>query len=219
VTRAHATERANATAAISAVATAGEETGSEGSWGDRVQAVVERVAAREAQRQDIVATIAAQARRRALEVAGWGMDRAWPDGRLREAWVVARHGPHGAAQHGAVAAGRLRPEDRARLERAVRRYARHADHRPERLPAAPLAALLALAGASGDWTLARTIRRLDQLSRRMRSHATAADPARHEAAGRRAQRRHQDPPPVASPTATPTTLACAAGLTCCRRSG
>jgi hypothetical protein len=139
--------------------------------------------------------------------------------RWREAWLLPAMGSDGAAQHGAVAAGRLRPEDRARLERAVRRYARHVDHRPERLPAAPLAALLALAGASGDWTLARTIRRLDQLSRRMRSHATAADPARHEAAGRRAQRRHQDPPPVASPTATPTTLACAAGLTCCRRSG
>lgn len=85
VTRAHATERASAPAAISAVAKAGEEAGSEGSWRDRVRAMVERVAAREAQREDIVATIAAQAQRRALEMAGWGMDRAWPEGRLREA--------------------------------------------------------------------------------------------------------------------------------------
>jgi hypothetical protein len=83
-----------------------------------------RVAAREAQRADIVATIAGQAQRRALEVAGWGMDRAWPQGRLREAWVVVRYGPGDAAQHGAAAAGRLGPEDRARLQRAVRRFAR-----------------------------------------------------------------------------------------------
>ena len=195
VTRTHANERASATAAISAVAKAGQETEPERSWEDRLQAVVERVAVRETQREDIVATIAAQARRRALDVAGWGIDRAWPEGRLREAWVVARHGPGGAAQRGAAAAGRLRPEDRARLRRAVGRFARYADHRPQQLPAAPLAALLALAGASGDWTLARTIRRLDQLSRRMRAHATASDPARQEAAAHRARRRHQDAPP------------------------
>ena len=196
MTRAHANERANASAAISAVAEAGEETGSQGSWEKRVRAVVERVAAREAQREAIVATIAAQARRRALEVAGWGMDRVWPEGRLREAWVVARYGPGGAARHGAAAAGRLGPEDRARLGRAVGRFARYADDRPGELPAAPLAALLALAGASGDWTLARTIRRLDQLSRRMRAHATAGDPARRQAAANRARRRHQDAPPA-----------------------
>ena len=196
VTRTHARERASATAAISAVAKAGEKAGSGGSWEDRVRAVVERVAAREAEREDIVATIAAQAQRRALEVAGWGMDRAWSEGRLREAWVVARYGPGGAAQHGAAAAGRLRPEDCARLRRAVGRFARYADHRPKGLPAAPLAALLALAGAGGDWTLARTIRRLDQLSRRMRAHATASDPARQQAAHDRARRRHQDAPPA-----------------------
>ena len=160
-----------------------------------MRAVVERVAVREAQRRDVLAVIAAQARDRALEVAGWGPERLWPEGRLREAWVVARHGPDGAAQHGAVAAGRLRPEDRARLERAVRRYARYAEQRPEELPAAPLAALLALAGVGGDWTLGRTIRRLDRLSRRMRARATAADPARQAAAARRAQRRHQDARP------------------------
>ena len=196
VTRAHATERANASTAIGAVAEAGEKTGSEGSWEDRVHAVVERVAAREAEREAIVATIAAQARRRALEVAGWGIDRAWPEGRLREAWVVARYGPDGAARHGAAAAGRLRPEDRARLGRAVRRFARYADDRPGELPAAPLAALLTLADASGDWTLARTIRRLDQLGRRMRAHATASDPARRQAAANRARRRHRDAPPA-----------------------
>ena len=56
--------------------------------------------------------------------------------------------------------------------------------------------LLALAGAGGDWTLARTIRRLDQLSRRMRAHATASDPARQQAAANRARRRHRDAPPA-----------------------
>jgi hypothetical protein len=196
VTRTHAYERASAPAAINAVAKAGEEGGAEASWEERVQAVVERVATREAQRQDILAVIAGQAQRRALEVASWGLDRSWPEARLREAWVVARYGPGGAAQHGAAAAGRLPPEDRARLERAARRYARYADHRPERLPVAPLAALLTLAGASGDWTLMRTIRRLDQLSRRMRARATAAAPARHQAVTRRARRRRtEDAPP------------------------
>ena len=194
MTRTHASKSASACAAISAVDEAGEDGRAKASWEDRAQAVVERVAAREAQRRDILTTIAAQAQRRALEVAGWGLERAWPEGRLREAWVVARYGPTGAAQHGAAAAGRLRPEDRATLERAAGRYSRYAEHRPERLPAAPLAALLALAGAGGDWTLTRTIRRLDRLSRRMRARATAADPARHRAATRRAGHRHQDAP-------------------------
>ena len=107
--------------------------------------------------------------------------------------ATARAAPRGTAR---PPPGRLGPEDRARLRRAVRRFARYAEHRPGELPAAPLAALLALAGGGGDWTLARTIRRLDQLSRRMRAHATAGDPARRQAAANRARRRHRDAPPA-----------------------
>jgi hypothetical protein len=114
------------------VAEAGEDVAVGASWAERVRAVVERVAAREARRQGILATIAAQARRRALEVAGWGLERAWPEGRLREAWVVARHGPHGAAQHGAAAAGHLRPE--TARPTGARRQALRPLRRPSAVP-------------------------------------------------------------------------------------
>ena len=63
--------------------------------------VLERVAARAAQRQPVLDLIAGQAADRALEVALWSLDRGWPMRRIQEAWVVWRHGPmHLAEQAG-----------------------------------------------------------------------------------------------------------------------
>jgi hypothetical protein len=162
------------------------------------EALVARVRAREAQRRPVLEAIAAQAVRRAAEVAGWGLERSWPLGRLREAWVVARWGALTAADRGPSRAGPLYGEDYARLRRAVARYERHGTAAPEGYPAGGLAALLhvgALAGAGelagGPRALRYAVGALDQLSRRMRAVATA-DSAEHarRAAGR--ARRRQD---------------------------
>ncbi len=162
------------------------------------EALVARVRAREAERRPVLEAIAAQAAGRALEVAGWGLERSWPVGRLREAWVVARWGPLAAADGGPSRAGPLYDEDYTRLRRAVARYERHRTAAPAGYPAGGLAALLhvgALAGAGelagGPRTLRYAVGALDQLSRRMRAEATA-DSAEHarRAAGR--ARRRQD---------------------------
>jgi hypothetical protein len=165
-------------------------------WAERVERLTKRVAAREAERAPIVAAVAEQVDRRALEVASWELDRAWPAGRLREAWAAARWGLDSVADHGHVGAGRLGGEDYLRLRRAVARYERNAAGAPEGFPAKGLAALLhiaSLAGESGRGprTLRYGIGALDQLSRRMRAHASANSARRHAAAVRRARARHQ----------------------------
>ena len=140
------------------------------------EALVARVREREAQRRPVLEAIAAQAAGRAVEVAGWGLERSWPAGRLREAWVVARWGALAAADGGPSRAGPLYGEDYARLRRAVARYERHRTAAPDGYPAGGLAGLLhigALAGAGelagGPRTLRYAIGALDQLSRRMRA--------------------------------------------------
>jgi hypothetical protein len=171
-----------------------------GDLGIDVQALLARVRQRQALRAPVVADIAAQATRRAVEVRGWSLERQWPAGRLREAWVVARFGAHAAAEGGSHQAGPLDREGYARLRRAVARYERNADARPEGFPARGLGALLHLGGLAGELgprTIAYAIGALDQLSRRMRAHATAASPERVQAAERRARKRHLDPPPPA----------------------
>jgi hypothetical protein len=164
------------------------------------EALIARVAAREAERWPVLEAIAAQAARRAAEVAEWGLERSWPFARLREAWVVARWGPLAAADAGPSAAGPLYPDDYARLRRAVARYERNRHAAPEGYPPGGLAALLhigALAGSNqltgGPRTLRYAVGALDQLSRRMRALASA-DSAEHarRAAGR-ARRRRQPP--------------------------
>ncbi|MGI8412384.1 MAG: hypothetical protein ACR2LV_05530 [Solirubrobacteraceae bacterium] len=169
-----------------------------------VQALLVRVKTREVQRAPVLELIAAQASARAVELAGWGLERTWPFSRLREAWVVARYGPMAGAESGPSGAGPLGPEDYARLRRAVARYERNASAAPEGYPAGGLAGLLhlgTLAGTGGlvggPRMLAYAIGALDQLSRRMRAVATAGSAVRLAAATERARCRRQDPPPRA----------------------
>ena len=220
VTRASAPAASHAHAALDGVGTTGsgegevrlaegESAAAEGAMGSCAaaeepvwdpKALVARVREREAQRRPVLEAIAGQAAGRALEVAGWGLERLWPPGRLREAWVVARHGATAAADAGPAGAGPLYPDDYARLRRAVSRYERNHTAAPDGYPAGGLGALLhlgALAGAGelpgGPRTLRYAVGALDQLSRRMRAIATA-DSAEHArwAAGR--ARRRRDPP-------------------------
>jgi hypothetical protein len=167
------------------------------------EAIVARVKVREAQQAAVLDAIAAQATRRAVEAAGWGLERAWPTARLREAWVVARWGARTAADSGATAAGPLTAEDYRRLRSAVARYERNQSAAPEGYPAGGLAAVLhigTLAGAGelagGPRTLAYAVGAIDQLSRRMRAVATA-DSARRADRARERARQRRDPAPRA----------------------
>ena len=193
---------ANAAPAISVVTkTASLKTGGSGPAGGPLSlscdesALVERVAARLADRQAVWDLIAAQAQRRATDVASWGLDRGWPVGRLREAWVVWRYGSRCAAELGVAPAGPLEGDDLQRLRRAVGRYERHAACAPRGWPTEGVAALAAI-GALADQrdarpqTLHYAIRALDQLSRRMRANATVNDTTRRDRGAARARRRH-----------------------------
>jgi hypothetical protein len=161
-------------------------------------AIVARVIAREAQRRPVLEAIAGQAAGRAVEVAGWGLARSWPFGRLREAWVVARWGAIAAADSGPSAAGPLYPDDYARLRRAVARYQRNSSAAPAGYPPGGLAALLHVGTLAGAGELAGelagdAVGALDQLSRRMRAIATADSPKHAEHARQRARRRQPAP--------------------------
>jgi hypothetical protein len=165
------------------------------------EAIVALVRERELQRRPVLEAIAGQARERAAEVAGWGLERSWPFSRLREAWVVARNGPTAAANSGPAGAGPLYPDDYARLRRAVARYQRNHTAAPDGYPAGGLAALLhlgALAGAGelpgGPRTLRYAVGALDQLSHRMRAIATADSAARRDSAAERVRRRREPAP-------------------------
>ena len=154
-----------------------------------------------------------EAARRAIEVAHWAIDRHWPVGRLKEAWVVARHGAGEAALRGGRAAGPLareragdgwerrgRRDDYLALRRAVARYERNHAAAPDGFPAGGLAALLhigVLARESGErdgpMYLAYAIGALDQLSRRMRALNTADSAQRNARKVARAKARHATP--------------------------
>jgi hypothetical protein len=158
-------------------------------------ALLERVAARLVDRQAVWDMIAAQAQRRAADVASWGLDRGWPVGRLREAWVLWRYGSCCAAELGAAPAGALQGDDLQRLRRAIGRYECHAQCAPRGWPGRGMAALAAIGALAGErdarpQTLHYAIRALDQLSRRMRANATVNDPGRRERGATRARRRH-----------------------------
>jgi hypothetical protein len=151
---------------------------------------------------------------RAVEVAGWGLERDWPVARLKEAWVVARHGAGEAALHGGRAAGPLHREppgagerrggvrdDYLALRRAVARYERNQAAAREGFPPGGLAALLHLAvlarehpDQEGPMLLAYGIGALDLLSRRMRAQATRDSTCRQQGQVRRAQARHPAAP-------------------------
>lgn len=174
--------------------------------GDWQQQLSKRVEGRRA----AVELLQHQATQRAIKLAQWDTSRHWPLSRLREAWVVARHGASEAAVHGGRAAGPLAREhtasqwqrrgardDYLTLRRAVTRYNRHSEARPDGYPAGGLAALLhlgVLARQAGDRNgpmyLAYAIGALDQLSRRMRAARTADSAQRKHAQIERARRRH-----------------------------
>ena len=206
VTRHQRHDRASAETAISVVA----ETASPGMEGSGAElapersvpwdesALLERVAARLAARRPVWDMIAAQAAGRAAQVASWGLDRGWPVGRLREAWVVWRYGSLCAGELGAAPAGRLERDDLERLRRALGRYERYTAARPTGFPAGGLAVLAAIAAIAAErdarpQTLHYAIRVLDQLSRRMRAAATAHDTHRRDGAAKRARRRQTRP--------------------------
>jgi hypothetical protein len=203
VTRNQPSDYTNARAAVSAVPTtasprmvgSGAPVGSSGPVGWDESALLARVAARLAVRRPVWNMIAAQAARRAADVASWGLGRGWPVGRLREAWVVWRYGSLCAGELGAAPAGRLEPDDPERLRRALGRYERYSTGRPTGFPAGGLAVLAAIAAVAAErdarpQTLHYAIRVLDQLSRRMRAAATVNDPRRRDRAAKRARRRH-----------------------------
>jgi hypothetical protein len=167
-------------------------------------ALAERVTARLTARQPVWDLIAIQARRRAEEVASWSVERGWPVGHLREAWVVWRYGSMCAAELGAAPAGRVQADDLQRLRRALSRYERHAAARPRGFPAVGGLAVLACVGAiaaerdARPQTLSFAIRVVDQLSRRMRAADTADDLRRRDRAAARAHRRRASAPgPIA----------------------
>lgn len=197
VTRDSASDHANDSAACnpannSALTIEGEVGAVPVVWD--TQALLARVAAREQERQPVLKLIAQQVSQRAEDVRGWGLERAWPTSRLREAWVHARYGAWQAAEWGAGAAGRIDHDDHARLRRAVARYERNTQARPEGYPAAGLAALMhlgELVGAGGGpRTLRYAIGALDQLSRRMRAVHSSTDPQRMQRSIRLARARH-----------------------------
>ena len=164
------------------------------------EALIARVNARQAERAPLIAAIARQAHARAVEVAAWTLEREWPPSRLREAWVVARHGATTAADSGPAAAGPLERERYVQLRRAVARWERNSQARPEGWPAGGLAALLhigtlAAAGEIPDppRLLRYAIGRLDQLSKRLRAHNTATSTQRLNNAAARARRRREPP--------------------------
>jgi hypothetical protein len=174
--------------------------------------LLERVAARLAARQPVLDIIAAQATSRALDVASWTLARGWPSWHLREAWVVWRHGTTYVAERGAAEAGPLEDGDLKRLRRAVTRIERHAEARPLGFPIGGLATLAHIAAVAAErdtkpLTLHYGIRALDQLSRRMRGCATAADPRRLQHMADRARRRQLPSPKPALRFAWRTTAA------------
>lgn len=132
---------------------------------------------------------------RVAEVAAWPVGRVCPLGRLREAWVVRRHGLAMVVQSGAWSAGRVRPGLAARVGQAIALYERHAARRPDGWPESGVAALVTMASLAGaDW-FAGDVERLLGLAKGMRALALLDDPGRLERARARAAARAAPPPP------------------------
>jgi hypothetical protein len=155
--------------------------------------VLARVAAREHATVWRRAEAARQAVRRAGELAAWPAGRRCPLGRLREAWVVFRHGAATAGEAGSAAAGPRYPDLGRRAARAIALYERFADQRPAGWPTGGAAAITALAAQHRARTLAGDIGRLHNLAKAMRATALAGDPARLERLQRRAAARQPAP--------------------------
>jgi hypothetical protein len=157
--------------------------------GDFDALVLERVAARERQAASRASVIRVQASQRAADVRAWPMGRACPLGRLREAWVVHRHGLARVAESGAAAAGPPRAEIGRLVRHAIALYEAHAEHRPPGWPTTGPAALCALATQGHANWLAGDVARLQTLARAMRATALVHDADRLAGARTRAMRR------------------------------
>ena len=122
------------------------------------------------------------------------MGRPCPLGRLREAWVVYRHGATIAGDTGGGWAGARRPGQERLAARAIALYEAFADERPPGWPAGGAAALTALAAQQRAASLAGDIARLLILAKDMRAAALERDPERLAAMRGRAERRSAPPP-------------------------
>ena len=136
-----------------------------------------------------------QAVARAAEVASWPVGRPCPLGRLREAWVVYRHGATIAGDTASGWAGSRRPGQERLAARAIALYEAFADQRPPGWPAGGAAALTALAAQQRAASLAGDIARLLILAKDMRAAALERDAERLAAMRRRAERRNAPQPP------------------------
>lgn len=203
VTRARASDNRRVSAAATVATTEaprGEAPADLGGAASANTAVdLKGVAARLAARESVVQLICQRATERTAETACWTLDRGWPAGRVREAWVTVRHGVRWAAESGSLGAGPLSAEDLARLRRAAARYERHTALRPDGFPERGLAALLHIGLVAAErearpYLAAYGVRALDQLSRRMRALATASDPERLDTITARARRRRSRTP-------------------------
>ena len=154
------------------------------------------------QRRPVLEAIAGQARERAAEVAGWGLERSWP--LLAVAGGVGRR-PARTDRRGGLA-GRPAPgRCTATITRgcAAPSRATSATTRPRRTVTPPAGSARcctsgrspAPASCPADrGRLRYAVGALDQLSRRMRAIATADSTARRDSAAERARRRREPAP-------------------------
>jgi len=161
--------------------------------------IQQRVTARAATSSWRRRTAALQALQRAHELAGAAPGRAWPLGRLREAWVVYRYGtairdewltpdsgPELVGDHGAGDAGPRGRGQQHRAAAAIALYEQHADHRPPGWPHSGAGALCALAALGRADTLEGDIARLLVLAKDMRACTLVNDAQRRARMARRA---------------------------------
>ena len=158
------------------------------------------VAALEAARRPLVELVAGHAARRADELDASATDRGWPAWRVKEAWVVWRHGADVAGELGPGHAGPLEPDDLTLLAGAVSCYETHAARRTPGWPAGGYAALQEIARRARardarPLILHWAIVELHELSLRMQAISRADDPDRLAAMVARARRRRASRPP------------------------
>lgn len=118
-----------------------------------------------------------------------------PHGRLREAWVVYRHGATTAGDTGSGWAGTRRPGQERLAARAIALYEAFADQRPPFWPASGAVALTVLAAQQRAASLAGDVARLLILGKDMRAAALERDSERLAAMRRRAEHRNAPRPP------------------------
>ncbi|RKQ92956.1 hypothetical protein C8N24_2813 [Solirubrobacter pauli] len=128
---------------------------------------------------------------RAEAVLSWPAGSRCPLGRLREAWVVHRHGLATAVESGSASAGPVREELSTDVQRAIALYEAHAEERPPGWPVSGAAALCALASQRRAEQFVGDLARLLVLAKGMRAVAAQRDGLRVARAQRRAAARRR----------------------------